>query len=254
MYKVNEISKLTGVSIRMLHHYDKIGLLVPSEKTEKNYRLYSDEDIKKLYQILIFKELEFPLKEIKIILESSDFDRKEALKLQKDLMIKKKKRMDEIIQSINEVINNLEGDKKMSEKNFNVFNYKKVKEHQKKYEYETKAKYEKTNAYKECNEKTSNYSENDWKKICEEANYIYNELAKLMDRNPEDKEVQDLVEKWRNHITDNYYECTIDIFRGLGIMYVADNRFKKNIDKTKDGLAEFLSKAIKIYCDKFSTI
>lgn len=254
MYKVNEISKLTGVSIRMLHHYDKIGLLVPSEKTEKNYRLYSDEDIKKLYQILIFKELEFPLKEIKSILESSDFDRKEALKLQKDLMIKKKKRMDEIIQSINEVINNLEGDKKMSEKNFNVFNYKKVKEHQKKYEYETKAKYEKTNAYKECNEKTSNYSENDWKKICEEANYIYNELAKLMDRNPEDKEVQDLVEKWRNHITDNYYECTIDIFRGLGIMYVADNRFKKNIDKTKDELAEFLSKAIKIYCDKFSTI
>ncbi|CEQ12437.1 transcriptional activator TipA [[Clostridium] sordellii] len=131
MYKVNEISKLTGVSIRMLHHYDKIGLLVPSEKTEKNYRLYSDEDIKKLYQILIFKELEFPLKEIKSILESSDFDRKEALKLQKDLMIKKKKRMDEIIQSISEVINNLEGDKKMSEKNFNVFNYEKVKEHQK---------------------------------------------------------------------------------------------------------------------------
>lgn len=254
MYKVNEISKLTGISIRMLHHYDKIGLLVPSEKTEKNYRLYSDEDIKKLYQILIFKELEFPLKEIKSILESSDFDRKEALKLQKDLMIKKKKRMDEIIQSISEVINNLEGDKKMSEKNFNVFNYEKVKEHQKKYEYETKAKYEKTNAYKECNEKTFNYSENDWKRICEEANYIYNELAKLMDRNPEDKEVQDLVEKWRNHITDNYYECTIDIFRGLGIMYVADNRFKKNIDKTKVGLAAFLSEAIKIYCDKFSTI
>ncbi|CEO26200.1 MerR family transcriptional regulator [Paraclostridium sordellii] len=254
MYKVNEISKLTGVSIRMLHHYDKIGLLVPSEKTEKNYRLYSDEDIKKLYQILIFKELEFPLKEIKSILESSDFDRKEALKLQKDLMIKKKKRMDEIIQSISEVINNLEGDKKMSKKNFNVFNYEKVKEHQKKYEHETKAKYEKTNAYEECSKKTSNYSENDWKKICEEANCIYNELAKLMDRKPEDKEVQDLVEKWRNHITDNYYECTIDIFRGLGIMYVADNRFKKNIDKTKDGLAEFLSEAIKIYCDKFSTI
>lgn len=162
--------------------------------------------------------------------------------------------MDEIIQSISEVINNLEGDKKMSEKNFNVFNYEKVKEHQKKYEYETKSKYEKTNAYKECNEKTFNYSENDWKRICEEANYIYNELAKLMDRNPEDKEVQDLVEKWRNHITDNYYECTIDIFRGLGIMYVADNRFKKNIDKTKVGLAAFLSEAIKIYCDKFSTI
>lgn len=85
MYKVNEVSKLSGVSIRMLHHYDKIGVLIPSKKTEKNYRLYSDQDIKRLYQILTLKELDFPLNEIKKILDDKNLNKKEVLSFQKEI-------------------------------------------------------------------------------------------------------------------------------------------------------------------------
>ena len=94
MYKINEVSKLTGVSIRMLHHYDKIRLLEPSKRTDSNYRMYNDDDIARLYQILLFKELEFPLQEIKQILDDKDFNREEVLKAQRNLIFEKKKRLE----------------------------------------------------------------------------------------------------------------------------------------------------------------
>lgn len=250
MYKVNEVSKLSGVSIRMLHHYDKIGLLVPSEKTEKNYRLYSEDDIKRLYQILIFKELEFQLKDIKDILDDESFDREKALRLQRELIVKKKERMEKIIISIDEVVDNMGGNNNMSKKDFEGFNYEEIKAHKEQYDEETKKRYGKSNAYKECNEKTSNYSKGDWESISKEADTIYRNLEKLMDRDPADEEVQILIQNWRDHITNNFYDCKIEIFRGLALMYVADERFTKNIDKYGEGLAQFLSDAMSVYCDK----
>ncbi len=252
MYKISEVAKLSGVSVRMLHHYDNIGLLTPSDKNDKNYRLYSDEDVKRLYQILIFKELEFSLKEIKNILDDENFDREKALRLQRELIVEKRKRMDNILNSIDEVIDNLEGDKAMSNKDFKAFSYEEIKKHEEKYKEETEKRYGKSNAYKECNDKTGKYSKNDWENISKEADEIYKKLAGLMDRQLEDTEVQDLVDQWRNHISKNYYNCTIDIFRGLALMYVADERFTKNIDKYKDGLAQFLSDAMNVYCDNHS--
>ena len=252
MYKISEVARISGVSVRMLHHYDNIGLLIPSDKNDKNYRLYSDEDVKKLYQILIFKELEFSLKEIKNILDDENFDREKALRLQRELIVEKRKRMDNILNSIDEVIDNLEGDKAMSNKDFKAFSYEEIKKHEEKYKEETEKRYGKSSAYKECNEKTSKYSKNDWENISKEADEIYKKLADLMDRQLEDIEVQDLVDQWRNHISKNYYNCTIDIFRGLALMYVADERFTKNIDKYKDGLAQFLSDAMNVYCDNHS--
>ncbi|MEG1311666.1 MAG: MerR family transcriptional regulator [Romboutsia sp.] len=248
MYMINEISKLTGVSVRMLHHYDKIELLVPSKRTDSNYRIYNDEDIARLYQILVFKELEFSLQEIKKILDDKNFDREEALKVQRNLILEKKNRLDKIIESIDNTIVNLGGNI-MNKKNFKPFSYEEVKKHQEKYKEEVEKKYGKSNAYKESKEKTSKYSKNDWENIMREADVIYEKLADLMDKNPSDDEVQELVEKWRNHINNNFYNCTIEIFRGLALMYVADERFTKNIDNYGDGLAQFLSESINIYCN-----
>ena len=248
MYKINEVSKLTGVSIRMLHYYDKIGLLSPSKRTDSNYRMYNDNDISRLYQILLFKELEFPLQDIKQILDNENFDRSKALKLQRNLIFEKKKRLERILESIDDTIENL-GGKTMSKNNFKAFDYEGVKKHQEKYKEETEKRYGKSNAYKESQEKTSKYSKNDWNDIIKEANLIYIELAKLMDRDPSDEKVQGLIEKWRNHITTNFYNCTIEIFRGLALMYIGDERFTKNIDKYGDGLAQFMSDAMNIYCD-----
>ncbi len=248
MYKINEVSKLIGVSIRMLHHYDKIRLLEPSKRTDSNYRMYNDDDIAILYQILLFKELEFPLQEIKQILDDKDFNRKEALKAQRNLIFKKKQRLERILESIDDTIENLGGET-MSKDNFKAFGYEEVKKHQEKYKEETEKRYGNSDAYKESQEKTSKYSKNDWENIMEEASGIYEELAKLREKDPSDNQVQDLVEQWRNHISTNFYNCTIEIFRGLALMYVADERFTKNIDKYGEGLAQFMSDAMNIYCD-----
>lgn len=250
MYMINEVSKITGVSVRMLHHYDKIELLVPSKRTESNYRMYNDEDISRLYQILIFKELEFPLQKIKLILDDKNFDKEEALKVQRKLIFEKKKRLDKIIDSIDETIENLGGT--MSNKNFKAFDYEEIKNHQEEYKDETEKRYGNSEAYKKSQEKTSNYSKNDWENIMGEASSIYEELAKLMDKSPKDERVQELVEKWRNHINNNFYDCKIEIFRGLALMYVADERFTKNIDRYGEGLAQFLGEAMNIYCDNNS--
>ncbi|MGL5316687.1 MAG: MerR family transcriptional regulator [Peptostreptococcaceae bacterium] len=251
MYMINEISKLTGVSVRMLHHYDKIGLLVPSQRTDSNYRMYSEEEVARLYQILLFKELEFSLKEIKSILDDEEFDKEEALKVQKKLILEKKNRLEKIIESIDDTIVNI-GGKTMSKKDFKAFSYDEIKKHQEQYKEETEQKYGKSDAYKESKEKTSKYSKNDWENIMGDAGAIYEELASLMEKDPADDKVQELVEKWRNHITNNFYNCTIEIFRGLALMYVADERFTKNIDKYGEGLAQFMSDAMNIYCDNHS--
>ena len=248
MYKINEVSKLTGVSIRMLHHYDKIKLLEPSKRTDSNYRMYNDDDIARLYQILLFKELEFPLQEIKQILDDKDFNREEVLKAQRNLIFEKKQRLERILESIDDTIESLGGNV-MSKDNFKAFGYEEVKKHQEKYKEETKKRYGKSDAYRESQGKTSKYSKNDWENIMQEAGAIYEELYKLMDKDPSDEKVQELIEKWRNHITTNFYNCTIEIFRGLALMYVGDERFTKNIDKYGEGLAKFMSDAMNIYCD-----
>lgn len=251
MYMINEISKLTGVSIRRLHHYDEIGLLVPSKRTEANYRMYSEEDVERLYQILLFKELDFPLQEIKRLLDDEEFDNQKALTMQRELIVKKKNRLENIIESIDSRIVNF-GGQAMSKKDFKAFNYEEIKKHEEKYKEEVKERYGKTSAYKESKEKTSKYSKGEWENIMGEAAEIYEGLAALMDENPSNEKVQELVGKWRSHISKNYYDCTLEIFRGLALMYVADERFTENIDKYGEGLAQFLSEAMNIYCDNNS--
>lgn len=249
MYKVSEVSKLTGVSVRMLHHYDKIGLLVPFEKSDCKYRFYSNDDIARLYQILIFKELDFSLSNIKKILDDTNFDRKEALIEQRKMIESQKKRLENILDSIDDTLVNLRGDGIMSNKSFRAFSYEEVKKHEEKYADETKHKYGDSDAYKESKAKTDKYTKSDWDRVMSDADSLYIKLSELMDRDVSDSEVQKIVEDWRNYISENFYNCTIEIFRGLALIYVADDRFTKNIDKYGEGLAQFLSDAMTVYCD-----
>lgn len=250
-YKIKEVADMAGISVRMLHHYDKIGLLKPESVSAAGYRLYSDENLDRLQQILFFKELNFTLQEIKIILDSPNFDKKEALKVHRQLLLEKKIRLEKIIQSVDKTISSMEGEFKMDKKEmFNVFNMAEIEEHQKKYSEEVKEKYGTTSAYKESNKKTSKYTKEDWSNIMKDWDKIYKKLVNLMDRDPGHKEVQEAVHDFRNHISKNFYNCTPpEIFRGLGDLYVNDERFTSNIDKYKVGLSKFLREAINVYCD-----
>ncbi len=115
-YKVKEVADMAGISVRMLHHYDKIGLLKPESINTAGYRLYSNKNLDRLQQILFFKELNFPLQEIKIILDSPNFNRKEALKTHRQLLLEKKIRLEKIIQSVDKTIDCIEGGIKMDKK------------------------------------------------------------------------------------------------------------------------------------------
>ncbi|WNF21137.1 MerR family transcriptional regulator [Mesobacillus jeotgali] len=250
MYKVKEVAEFTGVSIRTLHHYDRIGLLTPEAVSTAGYRLYSEENLERLQQILVFKEMDLSLHEIKEIIDRPEFNRKENLIKHKKLLIAKKKRLEEMIITVERTIHSIEGGYHMAEKDmFQGFDMKEIKEHQKKYSEEAKERYGKE-AVEKVEKKTAGYTADDWGNIQSKTDEIYRRLIAGMDQGPEAPEVQQAVADWRQFITDHYYECTLEIYRGLGNLYVDDPRFTKNIDKYQLGLAAFFKEAIHVYCDQ----
>lgn len=242
MKTVKQVSDLTGLSVRMLHYYDKIGLFKPSKVSESGYRLYSDEDLKILQQILFFKELDFPLKEIKSIIENPSFDRKKALINHRDLLVLKRNRLNRLIKFINK---ELKGENSMSFKEFDNFEFKNM---QKKYAEEVKKLYCNTDEYSQYQQKTAQYGEGDWDKIGQTINDIFKRFASVIDTGADSQESQNLVREWKDFITKNFYECDNDTLKSLGEMYVKDKRFSSNIDKHAPGLSKFINKSINFYC------
>ena len=234
MKTVKEISRLTGVSVRTLHYYDEINLLKPTETTDAGYRLYDDTALERLHSILLFRELQFPLREIKAILDSNRFDKEAALKEQIKLLEMQKNRLDEIIDSARKLLT--KGNDTM---NFSAFDKSEID----KYADEAKRKWENTAAYKEFAEKHSDSVDK-----TEEFMQIFAEIGKIKHLEPDSQTLQSMIKKLQNFITENYYTCTDDILKGLGQMYIADERFKNNIDSAGgNGTAEFTAQAINTY-------
>ncbi|MZP31009.1 MerR family transcriptional regulator [Heliobacterium undosum] len=249
-HKVKEVADLAQVSVRTLHHYDQIGLLKPAQATEAGYRLYTEDDLGRLQQILFFKELGFSLQEIREMLDTPGFDRREALISQKRLLIEKKTRLEAIIDLVDKTLATIEGGDTMAKKEmFEAFDMSEIEKHQKEYAEETRQKYGHTDAYKESQRRAAAYTKDDWARIKAKTDAIYKTLADSMDKGPADPLVQQAISDWRELISDNFYECNLEIFRGLGDLYVQDERFTANIDKVKPGLARFMQQAMGHYCD-----
>ncbi|MCX8074797.1 MAG: MerR family transcriptional regulator [Clostridia bacterium] len=247
-YIINKVSKISGVTIRTLQYYDKIGLLNPSEKTDSGYRIYNENDIEKLVQILFFKELGFRLHEIIKIVNSPKYNVKEAMSNQKQMLVVQRDRLNNMINIIEGYLNGKEMNLDMSiENKFKVMSKKEIDELQKQYVDEVNQKYDK-DVVSECNKKVASYDNNKWKQVQEDSGKILIEIVENMDKPVEDPKIQNLVDAYRQHITDNFYNCTIEIFAGLGQMYLQDERFTKFYENIKEGLAEYLSKAIEYYC------
>ncbi|WP_019423462.1 MerR family transcriptional regulator [Paenibacillus sp. OSY-SE] len=248
-YRVKEVANLVGISVRSLHHYDEIGLLKPDTVTPAGYRLYSDDNLATLQQVLFFKEIGFSLEDIKQILGQPNFDRKHALQVHRELLLKKKERIEDIIRTVDRTITSLEGGIVMKKKEmFEGFDMAEIEAHQRKYAEEAREKYGRDVV--DCTmERTSKYANDDWAAIMASQAAIYNKLIAAMEQGPADPQVQAAVGEWRRHITNNFYDCTLDIFRGLGDLYIADDRFTKSIDQYQSGLAQFMREAMHIYCD-----
>ena len=240
--QINEFAKLTGVSVRTLHYYDEIGLLKPALVDAQNgYRFYDENSLLRMQEILFYRELDFPLKSILEILSSPDYDKQKALAEQRKLLELKKERLERIIVALDGATKG-----KVTMAAFDNSDYETAR---KQYEAEAKQRWGETDAYKEHVEKTAKYTKDKWQDVNDGLMVIFTKFAECMKNGntANSDEAQALVKELQTYITENYYTCTKDILAGLGQMYVADERFKTNIDKNGDGTADFVSKAIEYY-------
>ena len=236
---ISEMAKLTGVSIRTLHHYDHIGLLCPETAVDSGYRWYGASDVEKMQQILFYRELDFPLKDIRDILADPQYDKQEALRRQRQLLLLKRERLDGLLELLDA---NLKGERTME---FQGFNASELEQARRQYADEAKARWSHTDAWKESQEKNTDATTQ-----AEGMNDIFHRAAALRQGDPASPEAQALVKEWQDFVSANYYQCTDEILAGLGEMYTADERFQKNLDRFGEGTAAFLSAAIKVYCGK----
>ncbi|MFR1725669.1 MerR family transcriptional regulator [Emergencia timonensis] len=240
MMTVNEVSKLSGISVRTLHYYDQIGLLYPDQVSEAGYRLYGQASLERLQQILLFRQLEFPLKEIKDIIDSPDFNKEEALDQQIQMLRLQQEHLSGLINLALEIKKN--GVNKMD---FKPFDTSKLDEYAK----EAKERWGDSAAYQESARKTKNYTKEDWNMANEQMTSVFAEFGKLKELPPESPDAQMAVKKLQDLISQFYYACDKEVLAGLGQMYTADQRFKDNIDKMGgNGTAEFAARAIACYC------
>lgn len=242
MMTVNEVSKLAGVSIRTLQYYDKIGLLKPARYTESGYRLYDDTGLERLQQILLFRELEFPLKEIKEIITGSNFDKVKALDQQIELLALKKEHLENLIDFARKLKT-----KGADIMDFSAYDTSKIDEYAKK----AKEEWGDTPQYKEYEKKSASRSKEDEANMMKGLLNVFAEFGKIKDTDPSSDEAKALARKLQDYITEHFYNCTNDILLGLGQAYVSNREFTENIDKAGGkGTADFACRAIKAYCGK----
>jgi DNA-binding transcriptional MerR regulator len=241
-FTVGELARLTGITVRALHHYDEIGLVVPSHRTAAGYRLYDDRDVIRLQQVLLFRELGLSLDEVAFAIDEAG-TREELLRKHREVLVAKRERLDAMLSALDSALDALEKGNQMQpddvKEMFEGFDHSQ-------YEEEAKERWGDTDAYKESMRRTKSYGKAQWDQIQADWQKIYADMATLMRAGTSisDPRVQALVEAHRAHIDRWFYPCSVEMHKGLGAMYVQDPRFKANLDKVADGFAQYLSDAI----------
>ena len=241
-FKIGDVARLAGVSVRALHHYDEIGLVRPSARSAAGYRLYAPADLERLQQVLFFKELGFPLEEIQRILIDPDFDIGAALRMQRQMLTDRATRIQALITAVDAAIDSLERKTTMTEEErFEVFGDFDPG----KYEEEAKQRWGTSEAYRDSKKRTKNYTKEDWAKIKSEADAIFPALGKLLEagRPPSSREAMDIAERHRLHIEKWFYRCPRSMHAGIGELYVSDPRFTEGLDRFGAGLADYARRA-----------
>jgi MerR family transcriptional regulator, thiopeptide resistance regulator len=240
---VGEVATLASVSVRTLHHYDELGLVTPSARTEAGYRVYSDADLVTLQQVLFFKELGFGLADIARIMHDPGFDRLEALRMQRRMLMDKSTQLALMAEAVEAAIDATEGGVRMDAKDmFEAFGDFDPKE----YEKEAEQRWGSTDAYKESARRTKRYTKEDWIEVRKETEAVNAGLAALMDEGvpADDPRAMDLAEQHRLNIDKRFYPCSYEMQCGLAEMYIVDPRFTATYDKVRPGLGQYLHDAI----------
>ena len=241
-FTVGELAKLTGITVRTLHHYDEIGLVQPSDRTRAGYRLYGDDDVLRLQQVLVYKELGLPLDEIAAVLDDPQFSRTDALARHRDALLVKRARIDAMLASLDAAIRHEKGTIMEANEVKSLFDGFDHEQHAE----EAEQRWGHTDAYKESARRTKQYGKAEWDAIRVEGDAVFSRFVELMREGarPGDERVRAAVIAHRDHITRWFYPCSVEIQRGLAEMFVADPRFAANIDRLAPGLARYVRDAI----------
>jgi DNA-binding transcriptional MerR regulator len=245
MFTVKQLSKMAGVTPRTLHHYDDIGLLKPSQVGDNGYRYYGEDAVLKLQQILFYRELDFPLDDIKKIMAESRFDVLGALQSHKDALQKQAVRLNRLLATVDNTIHHLKGEKLMSQKGlFEGFS----EEEQEQYAQEAEKMYD-PETVRASNKKWKAYSAAKKEAIMAEGKQVYQDMIAAMPKGASSAEAQSIVERWRSHM-DYFWTPNIEQLLGLANGYNDNPKFKANFDDMHPKLAEFMREAVTVYVEK----
>jgi DNA-binding transcriptional MerR regulator len=241
----NAVASLTGVSVRTLHHYDKIGLLCPSRNPENGYREYSERDLDRLQQILFFKECGFPLANIQKLLSSPSFDREKAFALQRKVLLHEKRRIDAMLNTLDKTMQSMKGEITMTQKEkFGGFDMS-----HNPYEAEARRLLG-DEAVDRSNAHIAAMSAGEKDAVSKGMDALFTELAAIRTEDPNSDVAQKAVDKMYRCFNKNFgYHYTLKAFAGVGQLYVSDPRFTKNVDQYGEGLSKFLAEAMRIYAE-----
>jgi DNA-binding transcriptional MerR regulator len=245
---VRQLANLAKISVRTLHHYDQIGLLRPSARTEAGYRLYRDADLLRLQQILFFKELDVPLADIQAILDQPGFDQVEALRVHRRMLVERAERLTRLLRTVDRTIAKLTGEDTMPLTDDEIYEGFSPEEKAKFKEYEAEAAQRWGELAAESQRRVGQMTKAQWQAIQQEGGAVTHRMAELMGRPIDDADVQVAIARQHAWI-ENFYPCSAAVFRGLGEMYVADSRFAANYEKVKPGLAVFMRDAMAYYAE-----
>lgn len=252
-WTVSEVAGIAKITVRTLHHYDEIGLLVPSMRSAAGYRLYARPDLERLQQILIYRELGFTLEGIAGLLDAPASERVPALKSQRRQLMEKRHGLERIIKTVDRTLNALEqGEAMNTEGLFEGFEElseapEEIRDHHREHAKEAHEQWSASDAYGESMRRVKRYSKAEWAVIQEENRRNESRMADLMavGANPEGDKAAAGAEAMRKHIDRWYYPCKPAMHACLADMYEADPRFKANYEKVAPGLAAFVATAIR---------
>jgi MerR family transcriptional regulator, thiopeptide resistance regulator len=243
-FTVGELSRLTGVTVRALHHYDEIGLVRPSQRSVAGYRLYDAQDVLRLQQVLVFRELGMALDEIGAAIDAAA-DRAALLRRHRAALVERRTQLDAMLASVDAALVVLE---KGNVTTMQPDDWKTLFDgfDPAAYEEEARQRWGDTEAYQEAARRTRQYGKPEWEAIRTEAETIYARLRDLMQQGAAvgDPAVQRAVDDHRRHLERWFYACSPPMHASLGEIYVADPRFTANLDKLAPGFARYLRDAI----------
>jgi DNA-binding transcriptional MerR regulator len=240
---VGQVAQLAGVTARTLHHYDRIGLLTPSERTAAGYRQYTASDLDRLHRILVYRELGFPLEEVATLLDDPDADPAAHLRRQLRLLRDRLERNRSMVAAVEKELEAYQmGIQLTPEERFEVFGENDPAQ----YDAEAEQRWGETDAYKESQRRASSYTKEDWLRIKAEGEDVERRFAETLQSGvPADSEqAMDIAEEHRQQISRNFYDCPPEMHAGLGRMYVEDERFTAHYEQRAPGLAQYVSTAV----------